>query len=356
MRIIQVLPTISRGDAVSNHALAIESALKRHRFITRIYAENIDGKLPKGTAYYVRNMPRLAPRDIVLYHGSTGSQLNYDLPKLRGKKAMIYHNITPPQYFERYSPRACELVKSGYEGMRFLADKIEYCMAVSSYNKEELRKLGYTCRIDVCPLIIPFEDYTREPNRKVIERYSNDGCTNLLFVGRIAPNKKHEEIIRAFYCYQRRYNAKSRLFLVGNSGGMEYYLADLQRYAQRLGIAESVVFPGHIGFDEVLAYYTLADAFVCMSEHEGFCVPLVESMLFDIPIVAYASSAIPETLGGSGLLLEDKDPEYVAAVVDRIVEDATLRSHVRATQRSRLEAFERAAVTKRFMECIQTIA
>ena len=356
MQVVQVLPTISRGDAVSNHALAIDGVLKQHGLTTRIYAENRDKKLPKRTASDVRKMHALSSEDIMLYHGSTGSQLNYDLPQYGGRKAMIYHNITPPQYFERYSRRACELVRRGYEGMRYLADKIEYCIADSAYNKEGLRELGYTCRIDVCPLIIPFEDYAREPNRKVMEQYSGDGWTNLLFVGRIAPNKKHEDIIRSFYCYRRRYNAKARLFLVGSSGGMECYLDDLKSYAQHLGIAEHVIFPGHIGFDEVLAYYKLADVFVCMSEHEGFCVPLVESMLFDVPIVAYASTAIPETLGGSGLLLEDKDPEYVAAAIDRVIEDEALRSHVRATQRTRLMAFEHDVVAKRFMECIRTIA
>ena len=215
MQIIQMLTTIAFGDAVSNDTLAIRDIIREMGYETGIYAEHIDERLPTGTARVVTELPRLDKDDVIIYHASTGTQLNFDLPKLPGRKLMIYHNITPAEFFEGYSPEAVRLTQFGYDGIRYLADKVGYCIAVSDYNRQDLRAMGYSCPIDVCPILIPFEDYDQAPDPKIIRRYENDGWTNLLFVGRLAPNKKQEDVIRAFYCYQRDYNPKSRLFLVG---------------------------------------------------------------------------------------------------------------------------------------------
>ena len=353
MKMIQLLTTVSFGDAVSNDTLAIRDILRDMGHETGVYAENIDRRLPAGAARPVKELPRLGKDDVILYHASTGTQLNFDLPRLPGRKLMIYHNITPPEFFEGYSPEAVRLTTFGYEGMRFLADKVDYCIAVSDYNRRDLLRMGYTCPIDVCPILIPFGDYAQAPDPETLRRYQGDGWTNLLFVGRIAPNKAQQDVIRAFYCYQRDYNPKSRLFLVGNAEGMERYEGQLRAYVKRLGLEDKVIFPGHIKFNAILAYYRLADVFVCMSEHEGFCVPLVEAMYFDTPVVAYKSSAIPDTLGEGGLLLEDKDPYVAAAVIDRVVRDDALRAHISDRQRAMLEGYSYEAVRARLVACIE---
>ena len=115
---------------------------------------------------------------------------------------------------------------------------------------------------------------------------------------------------------------RQRLFFVGKYAGMEAYYEQLKRYVEALDLKD-VYFTGHIKFDEILAYYRTADVFVCMSEHEGFCVPLVEAMYFGVPIVAYDSSAIADTLGNGGILTEDKDPKLVAEIINRLVQDET---------------------------------
>ncbi len=352
MRIVQVLTTIAFGDAVSNDVLAIRDIISERGFDTGIYAEHIDPKLPEGTAKVIGDLKGLRDEDVILYHGSTGTQLNFDLPKFRGRKIMIYHNITPPEFFEGYSPEAVQLSRFGYEGMRFLADKFSYCLAVSDYNRQDLLRMGYTCPIDVCPILIPFEDYGKAPDEEVLKKYINDGWTNLLFVGRIAPNKKQEDVIRAFCRYQKGFNPKSRLFLVGNGGENNKYENKLKNYVRMLGIEDKVIFPGQIRFNAILAYYRLADVFVCMSEHEGFCVPLVEAMYFDTPIVAYRSSAIPETLGAGGLLLDDKDPGLAAAAIDRVVGDEALRAYISRKQKQRLDDFQYETVKARLIECL----
>ena len=348
MRVIQILPTLGWGDAVGNDTRAIYRILKEKGYDTVIGAEAVDRRIPKDEAMELKDLPEIRPEDLVIYHASTGSKLNFDITGYPGRKIMIYHNITPPGFFRRYNKQARENMEYGYEGIRYLKDKFEYCIADSGYNMQELRRMGYKCPIDVCPILIPFEDYDREPSKKVIDQY-RDGKKNWLFVGRIAPNKKQEDVIRAFYCYQRDYEPESRLFLVGNAGGMETYEARLRNYIHTLGIDEKVIIPGHIPFDETLAYYRLADVFVCMSEHEGFCVPLAEAMHFGVPIAAYGCCAIPETLGNGGILLDSKEPEIAAAAANRVIRDGKLRAAILEGQKEMLKKYAYETVKEKLL-------
>lgn len=337
MRVIQLLPTLSFGDAIGNDTIALSGAIAGMGYSSEIYAENIDKRLPSDIAKKFSALKGLKPDDVVLYHKSTGTDLTFKLDSLNCRKIMVYHNITPPEFFRPYSVAATQLTEYGYKGVEHLRGKVDYCLADSSYNKAELVRMGYVCPIDVRPILIRFEDYKQQPDSAVMQKYSGDGWVNIVFVGRIAPNKKQEDLIRAFYHY-KRINPKSRLILVGSATGMENYQERLVKYAKALGL-EDVIFTGHIKFSEILAYYRLADVFLCMSAHEGFCVPLAEAMFFDIPIIAYSTSAIPDTLGGSGVLLDDNDPVFAARVIDRVVNDAQLREHILEGQRRRLEDF-----------------
>ena len=201
MKIIQMLPSLAFGDAVSNDALAIREVLSRMGYETRIYAENIQYKL-QGQARAYRRMERTRKSDVVLYHHSIGADMAFDFEKLSCRKVMIYHNITPPEFFDGYDNRSKRLMVYGQATTKCLADKVDYCLADSEYNKQELRAMGYTCPIDVRPVFIPLLDYEKKPSKKILDRYADDGYTNILFVGRISPNKKQEDIIRAFYYYK----------------------------------------------------------------------------------------------------------------------------------------------------------
>lgn len=348
MKIYQLLPTLAFGDAVSNDTLALEKVIKKMGYKTEIFAESIDSRLPKGCARFVEKMPRLNDNDIILYHLSTGTKLNYRLSQMHCRKVLIYHNITPPKFFEEYSIKAAQLCQSGLEGASYLADKVDYCLAVSEYNKQDLLSMGYKCPIDVLPILIPFDDYAKQPSKKVVEQYSDD-YTNIIFTGRIAPNKCQEDVIRAFYNYKKFYNSKSRLILVGGHNGMERYYHRLKSYVNALEL-DDVIFPGHIKFDEILAYYKTADVFLCQSDHEGFCVPLVEAMYFDVPVVAYDSSAIAETLGNGGFLLKGKNPVETAGVINRIVTDKSLRDKIVKNQQIRLADFSHKVIEEQFVK------
>ena len=350
MRIIQMLSTIAFGDAVGNDTLAIRQLIEEMGYETEIYAQNIDPRLKKTAAKKITQLPKLNKKDVILYHLSTGTDLNYNLINYPGRKFVIYHNITPYEYFYGYSRANYDLTYLGREGMRFLKDKVERCFADSEYNKSDLQEAGYRCPIDVMPIIVPFEDYKKTPSQDVLDKYDDD-WTNILFVGRIAPNKKQEDIIRAFAYYKQFINPKSRLFLVGSHTGMEHYYKQLKKYAQALGVSD-VIFTGHTKFDQILAYYKLADAFLCMSEHEGFCVPLLEAMYFDVPVIAYKATAVPETMGNSGIVVDDKNPAFIGKLIERLLADEELRQDVIHKQQERLKDFshEKTSETfKRFM-------
>ena len=355
MKIVQLLPTMAFGDAVSNDAAAIDRVLSDMGYKTAIYASNIDPRLPKSTATHWKKMKELRDDDLLIFHASTGDPLNRKVSTFGGRKIMIYHNITPSSFFFFFSQAAEELTETGRRQIRRLSNLFRYCVADSDYNRYDLRQMGYSCPIDVCPIMIPFEDYDKEPDQKVLSKYQGDGWTNLLFVGRIAPNKKQEDVIRAFYYYHRDYNPKSRLFLVGNDTGMENYRYQLENYIWALKLTDYVIFPGHISFAAILAYYRLADVFVCMSEHEGFCVPLVEAMYFGLPVVAYASTAVPETLGGGGLLLKSKDSMVTAAAINRIIQDEKLKSKLKEEQQQKLLEYDSNNVRNRLICCLKKV-
>ncbi len=352
MKIIQLLTTMSYGDAIGNHVLALNNKILKMGYQTAIYAENIDEKFSAGTIKHVSEMNKITDKDIILYHLSTGTRLNYELGNFNGKKIIIYHNITPAEFFEDYNLDTFRLCRDGLIGMKKLADAADYCLAVSEYNKKNLLSSGYTCKIDVMPILIPFKDYDIKPDCKIIDQFSKDEYKNILFTGRIAPNKKQEDIIKIFYQYQKNYNQKSRLFLVGSYKGMESYYRRLLTYVRKLGLTE-VYFTGHIKFKELIAYYKIADAFICMSEHEGFCVPIVEAMYFGIPIIAYDSSAVAETLGGGGFLTDTKNPLINAGILNRLLSDERFRQILVNNENERLQDFESELIENKFENYIE---
>ena len=346
MQIIQVIPTIAYGDAVSNDTVALKSVIKSMGYATKIYAESVVAPYDSKVALSIEKLSRVEPDDIIIYHFSTGSQLNFDIAKYNCRKIMIYHNVTPPQFFEANDQYIRGINQWGLEGAEYLKDKMDYCLADSEFNKQNLIDMGYTCPIDVLPIVIPMKDYMKKPNRAVMREYK-DGCTNIMFAGRVAPNKKQENIIAAFYYYQKLYNPNSRLILAGSYKPTDTYYQRVATYVRRLGI-KNVIMTGHKKFDCILGYYKSADVFLCMSEHEGFCVPLVEAMIFDVPIIAYDTTAIGGTLGGSGMLLDDNDPVLVAGCIDRLVRDNNLKKQIVEKQRRRLEDFEYEKIAEMF--------
>lgn len=351
MKIIQVLVTLAYGDGVGNDVLAIDRIIRECHYTTKIYAENIDPRIPSELVANINRLPDLKDEDIIIYHLSTGTDLNYRLRDLKGKKILVYHNVTPPGFFKEYSMSSYKLCVDGRKAMGLMKDVPDCCWADSGYNRQELMDAGYRCEIKTIPILIPFEDYGQPPDQTVINKYKDDHV-NILFVGRIAPNKKQEDVIKTFYYYQKYINPRSRLFLAGSYNGMEKYYGKLTRYIDALQL-ENVYITGHVRFPEILSYYHVADVFLCMSEHEGFCIPLVEAMYFDIPIVAYGAAGVADTLGDAGLKMEVKDCREAAEMIDLLMQRDVLRDAILQGQQKRLREFSYESTRKKIIESIK---
>lgn len=351
-RILQMTRTIKYGDGVGNDVLEMHKLLENSGYNTKIYAEIVDKNVPKGMADTFAHLPKLTDQDLIIYHLSTGADMNKQVGNLPGKKMIVYHNITPGEFFAPFNPAQAERCAEGRGHIALLKDVPGFCLADSPYNLQELRDYGYTCPMEVLPILIPYGDYDKAPNQAVLEKYQGDGYTNILFTGRVAPNKKHEDVIAAFHAYQKYYNPKSRLFLVGSDVNMDTYRKCLNAYVEKLGV-KNVVFTGHISFPEILSYYHLADMFLCMSEHEGFCIPLIEAMHFEIPIVAYASTGVVGTLGEGGILLQEKDPMEAAAVMDYVLTHPEVKEQMLANQKKQLEFFAPEKTGAEFLKYVK---
>lgn len=351
MRIAQILPTLAIGDAVGNNCRAIDAILREAGYKTEIYAEYIDPRLPRGTAHRISDIRKLGKRDLQLYHMSTAGRM--DLMSYGGNIVFQYHNITPPHFFEKYDTIAEEECAQGLAEVKSFKDLPILCWTDSDFNRADLINAGYTCPIHTVPILVPFEDYKRAEDQKVMEEYDDD-YVNFLFVGRVVPNKAFEDVILTFAWYQKHINNKSRLLLVGNTSYMESYVNKLKKYISYLGV-KNVIFPGHISFNEILSYYKLADIFLCMSRHEGFCVPLLEAMYFHIPIIARNTTAIPYTLGNGGVLVDDNDPVTAALLADKIINNSKLRENIIKEQDRRLEDFSHEKIKKQILDEVEAL-
>lgn len=351
MRIHQILTTLSFGDAVGNDTIAIMNLLRKNGYTdSSIYAENLDARLANMDGVHkISEMPEMKADDIIIYHLSTGSNLNRKIRDFVGRKLVIYHNITPASFFERYSEVTSRLCYKGRSEVKGLNKTFEAGICDSDYNRQELIEMGYTCPLAVCPILIPFDDYKKTPDSEVISKYS-DGIKNIVFVGRIAPNKKQEDLIALDYAYRKLYpEDKVRFIFVGSANGTENYDKRLKDYAEKLEL-DNVVFTGQVSFASILAYYKVADVFACMSEHEGFCVPLIEAMCFEKPILAADYAAVSGTLGGSGILLENKDMAKASFYLHEMLHDEELRASIIEGQNKRLKDFSYESVSATFME------
>jgi glycosyltransferase involved in cell wall biosynthesis len=241
----------------------------------------------------------------------------------------VYHNITPAGFFLGFHPHLAGLCHHGRRELAAFAPRAELALGDSEVNRRELEEAGFA-RTGVLPIVLDLSLYDRPPS-PTVRRLYDDGRTNVLFVGRVIPNKKIEDVIRSFTFFQRWVQPRSRLLLVGDHRGFERYLGRLQELVRELRVDE-VVFTGQVDDDELYACYRLADAFLCLSEHEGFGVPLQEAMHFGLPVIAYDAGAVRETLRGGGILLQDKPPELVAELLDRVTHGTDLRRAVLASQ------------------------
>jgi glycosyltransferase involved in cell wall biosynthesis len=337
-RVHQVLATLGYGDAIGHEVLGIQRVLHGAGYQSEIFVETADRRLEHLTTDYRDMVGAIAPEDVLIHHFSIGSRASRTAYALPGRMALVYHNITPPEYFLGVHK---DLVKLCFRGRRELTaytSRCELALGDSEYNRQELEALGFA-NTGVLPVVPDFSHLDLEPNTMTSGPF-DDGWTNIMFVGRVIPNKKFEDVIRAFHVYRTRHNPRSRLLLVGSYGGFEKYLTMLHALVARLGTPD-VHFLGHVSNEELTALYEIADLFLCASEHEGFCVPLIESFYKGVPVLAFAATAVPATMDGGGVLYHTKDPFEVARLMAAILDDGDLEEAIVASQDAALDRLVR---------------
>lgn len=354
LQIHQILPTISYGDAISNHVLEIRTILRTLGYNSEIFVQHIHPKLAHHAIKNYREYKKFSShKNILIFHFSIGSDISGFVKTLPDKKIIIYHNLTPHNYFLGINDTLVNLLKNGRKELAEYSNITDLALGDSEYNQKELVDLGFK-NTGVLPIIVDFELYNQKPNQKILNKFKDD-FTNFIFVGRLSPNKKQDDVIKSFYYYNKCIEAKSRLFLVGSYNGLEKYYLQLGELLKRLNLDNNVLITGQVDFQELLAYYKLADVFISMSEHEGFCVPLLESMYFEIPIIAYNSTAIPYTLNLSGVLVNEKNYEIIAEMAHILVGDKKIRNKIIDGQKLRLEQFEKSKLEKILKKYIEEV-
>jgi L-malate glycosyltransferase len=334
IRIHQVLATLGYGDAIGHEVLGIQRVLRSAGYESDIFVETADPRLESLTRDYRELVDFSHPENLLLHHFSLGSKASRTAFALPDRMALIYHNITPPEYFVGVHRTLARQCFRGRRELQAYATRCDLALGDSEFNRQDLEALGFP-RTAVLPVVPDFSHLDREPHW-LLARDFDDGWTNILFVGRIIANKKIEDVIRFFFAYQTLFNPRSRLLLVGAQSGFERYAASLHQLVARLG-AEHVHFIGHVSDEELVAFYEVADLFLCASEHEGFCVPLVEAFYKQVPVVAYAATAVPATMDGAGVLFEERDPEHVATLIDTVLSDVALRDQIVDAQLAAVE-------------------
>mgnify|MGYP001824138903 CR=1 FL=1 len=333
----QIMPGFLYGDALGNQAVRIRELLRSWGYRSQVYAQFRDGRLHDPGEDYRRYAG--SPADVVILHYSIGSPVTEFVQHLPSFVVPYYHNVTPPGFLRGYNEPLANLLEQGRRELALFKDA-PFALAASEYNRREMLALGFP-HVEVMPYFITFDalrtSSASPEGREIAARY-DDSAANLLFVGRLVPNKRQDDLIRAFHAYYGLVNPRARLILVGSDSNAPGYRMELEAQAAALGLSDYVHLPGAVGPREGLGgYYQAADVFLCLSEHEGFCIPLVEAMAFELPVLAYHATGVPYAMGGAGVLVSTKRYDAIAELIDLMLRDESQRRQIVAGQRRRLK-------------------
>ncbi|HLP57844.1 MAG TPA: glycosyltransferase family 4 protein [Candidatus Deferrimicrobium sp.] len=345
----QLLTFFSYGDAIGNEAFEIRNFLRAQGYESEIFSYLYHPKYAGQIVDYRQYKNFSNKKNILIFHFSIGSPVTEKFLQVPDKRLIIYHNITPYHFFldyHRVLMRDCYL---GRVELKRMVGKVDLALGDSLYNEQELQETGFV-NTGVLPLVMNFKKFEK-PVVPVLENLFNDGKTNILFVGRIIPSKRVEDVLKSFHLYQKHFNAHSRLFIVGEYRGLERYLGTLQDLMLKLGVKD-VHFTGHIPDDELVSYFKLSHLYIHMSEHEGFCAPVPESFYLNIPVIAFNAGAVRETMNNGGILVNRKDFIGIAALLDRILTDGDLKAKIIVSQQKALQKYQQNKTGKILLEYI----
>ncbi len=354
MIVNQWVPAAHMGDAIGDSARRVRSMLRHAGHASDLYAMTMDDDLRGDVLPFTDSSARTG--DITIFHFALPSPMTEAFASLARGRVLQYHNITPAAFFAPYDAGMFRLAALGRQELRTLAGRVELALGDSEFNRQELEDMGFA-PTGVLPIAVNTERITRAPRRPALEKILGDGLINILFVGRIVPNKRIEDHIRLAEMYKRYIDSYYRFIFVGRYDGLPRYYNQVRALISEYQmLPDRFWFTGSVPDEDLAAFYRWADVYVSLSEHEGFCVPLVEAMAADVPVLAYAAGAVPETLGGAGVLFAPKDLEFAAEMLGTLVYDRPVREAVLEGQRRRLADFSPERIEKRLLEVLNDVA
>ncbi|HEV8229353.1 MAG TPA: glycosyltransferase [Candidatus Limnocylindria bacterium] len=343
------MPTLASGDAIGNDAFELQRLFWRRGVRSEIFVEEAKPEVRAFARPWRELRAERPDGGPLLLHLSMGNDAVDEIAQLPFRMAVVYHNITPARFFSGLNAHAEKYAEIGRRQLRDLAAKAELGIADSEYNRRELEELGYA-RTAVVPIIVDWSAFDLAPDATVMRALAEER-TSIVTVGQVLPQKAIHDVVAGFARYRER-DRGARLYVVGSTAMSAQYLERLRADVDRLGLGDSVTFTGSVPIESLVAYYRGATALLTLSDHEGFCVPLLEAMRSDLPIVAHDAGAIPETLGDAGILLRDKSPDRVAEALERAVGDRELRRDLIAKGRARLDEFAPDRVAQRLRDAL----
>jgi glycosyltransferase involved in cell wall biosynthesis len=354
MLINQWVPAAHRGDAIGDSARRVRDLLRHMGHESELYALTIDDELRHDVRPFGESAAKRG--DLTIFHYALPSPMTAAFASLDSGRILQYHNVTPASFFAPYDPSLFRLASLGRQELATLAGRVELALGDSEYNRRELESLGFA-PTGVFPIAVDTARVTRRARRPALEEILDDGLVNFLFVGRIAPNKKIEDHIRLAEHYKRYVDAYYRFIFVGRCDVVPRYYSMVRALMTEYRLLnDRFLFTGPVPDEELAVYYRHAAVYVSLSEHEGFCVPLVEAMATDVPILAYSAAAVSDTLGGAGVQFAPKDLELAAELLGALAFDDDLRAGVIAGQRRRLAAFGDARIRRDLTELVRQLS
>ncbi|MGH2498794.1 MAG: glycosyltransferase family 4 protein [Candidatus Limnocylindria bacterium] len=347
----QFHPVLAPGDAMSDHVFALRARLRSWGYPAEAYAVEAKPGVERETLSYRRLFRDVRPEDLLLLHFSMGHEVFEPLARIPCRRVLVYHNVTPPEFFAGVNDHAAVHARLGLRQLEGLAPRIDLAIGVSEFNRKDLEMAGYARTAHV-PILIDWAKYRVAPDDATLAALSGTRTT-LLFVGRISPNKRQDDLIRMMAYYRGCVDAEAHLILVGGHADQPAFHARLRALQRTLRLEDAVTFTGPIGLPALVAHYRHAKCFISLSQHEGFGVPLLEALRFDVPVVAYDAAAVGETLGGAGILLFGKDLAEAAEAVALAIGDAALRERLVAAGRRRVADFDADRVAERTREALE---
>jgi L-malate glycosyltransferase len=347
----QIMPAFLYADALGNQADRIRAQLRQWGYESQIYTQVRDRRWADPGLDFAQYRGR--PDQPVIFHYSIGSPLTARVLQLPDRVVPYYHNVTPPEFLRGHNPELARLLDQGQRELE-LFKTAPYALAASEFNRQEMLACGFA-RVEVLPYFVTFDALHASADspigREVAARYASNRV-NVLFVGRLAPNKRQDDLIHVMNYFQRLIDPSARLLLVGGEANAPGYRLELQTLITVLGV-RNVELTGSIGTREGLGgYYRAATVFVCLSEHEGFCVPLLEAMAFDVPVIAFKSTGVPYALGEAGLQLDEKRYDVVSEAIELVHTDRVVRARLIEIQRQRREDFSQDRVADQLRACL----